>query len=316
MERKTIQNEKEKPAVIREYKDSVFRMIFKEKKELLSLFNAINNTHYTDPDILEINTLENAVYMSMKNDISCVLDMRMNLFEHQSTINPNMPLRYLMYVSTLYEKQIWNRDLYSRKKILLPTPKFVVLYNGEENQPARKELRLSDCYMTDTGEINLELKVLQLNINKNLNPELTQKCQKLYEYTLYADLVRNYRKKYSLEKAVELAVTECIQNGILKEFLTKNRAEVIKMSIFEYNEELHHKNLLEEGREEGWKKGLEEGLEKGMEEGLEKGLKEGRREIYCRMLNNGKTPEEISSFTGESLQYLRCLQKELTQKND
>lgn len=120
----------------------------------------------------------------------------------------------------------------------------------------------------------------------------------------YGEIVRNYRKKYSLEKAVERAVTECIQNGILKEFLTKNRAEVIKMSIFEYNEELHHKNLLEEGREEGWK------------EGLEKGLKEGKREIYCRMLNNGKTPEEISSFTGESLQYLRCLQKELTQKND
>lgn len=96
------------------------------------------------------------------------------------------------------------------------------------------------------------------------------------------------------------------------------------MSIFEYNEELHHKNLLEEGREEGWKKGLEEGLEKGMEEGLEKGLeeglekglKEGRREIYCRMLNNGKTPEEISSFTGESLEYLRCLQKELAKKNN
>jgi hypothetical protein len=116
VEKKVIQNGKEKTAVIREYKDSVFRMIFKEKIELLSLFNAINNTHYTDPDILEINTLENAVYMSMKNDISCVPDMRMSLFEHQSTINPNMPLRYLMYVSALYEKQIWNKDLYSRKK--------------------------------------------------------------------------------------------------------------------------------------------------------------------------------------------------------
>lgn len=304
MEKKAIQNGKEKTAVIREYKDSVFRMIFKEKIELLSLFNAINNTHYTDPDILEINTLENAVYMSMKNDISCVLDMRMSLFEHQSTINPNMPLRYLMYVSALYEKQIWNKDLYSRKKILLPTPKFVVLYNGEECQPARKEMRLSDCFMADTGEINLELKVIQLNINKNLNTELKDKCQKLYEYTLYADLVRTYKKEYGLEEAVERAVTECIHNGILKEFLIKNRAEVIKMSIFEYNEELHRKSLLEEGREEGWKKGLKQGME------------EGRKDVYCHMLNNGKNPEEISSFTGESLEYLRCLQKELAKKNN
>jgi hypothetical protein len=154
--------------------------------------------------------------------------------------------------------------------------------------------------MADTGEINLELKVLQLNINKNLNTELKDKCQKLYEYTLYADLVRTYKKEYGLEEAVERAVTECIHNGILKEFLIKNRAEVIKMSIFEYNEELHRKSLLEESREEGWKKGLEE----------------GRKDVYCHMLNNGKPPEEISSFTGESLEYLRCLQKELAKKKN
>ena len=275
-------------------------MLFKDKEELLSLFNAINGTQYRDPEALEINTLENAVYMSMKNDISCVLDMRMNLYEHQSTVNPNMPLRYLMYISSLYEKHIRNRDLYSRRRIPLPTPKFVVLYNGEEHQPARKELRLSDAFMTDTGEINLELVVLQLNINKEFNPELKQKCQKLYEYTLYVDMVRQYRKSCSLEEAVEQAVTKCIREGILKDFLTKNRAEVIRMSIFEYNEELHHKSLLEEG----WKEGLEQGRE------------EEKHDICCRMLKAHRTPEEISSFTGESIDYLYRLQKELRQEEN
>lgn len=296
MKEQNEKNEKQKDGgttVIWEYKDTVFRMIFKEKEELLSLFNAINGTEYENPEDLEINTLENAVYMSMKNDISCVLDMRMNLYEHQSTVNPNMPLRYLMYVSSLFEKMIKNKDLYSRKQILFPTPKFVVLYNGETEQPARKEMRLSDSFIKDTGEINLELVVLQLNINKNLNLELKQKCQKLYEYMLYVDMVRQYRKEYTLEESVEKAVTECIRKGILKDFLRKNRAEVVKTSIFEYNEELHRESLLSEGREEG----------------REEGWQACRREIYSRMLKNNKTPEEISALTGESVEYLYQLQK-------
>lgn len=277
------QKRNEKTAVVKKYRDTVFRMLFKEKGELLALFNAINGTQYEDPEELEINTLENAVYMSMKNDISCVLDMRMNLYEHQSTVNPNMPLRYLMYVSSIYEKYIRDRDLYSRKQILLPTPKFIVLYNGEESQPAEKETRLSDAFMADTGETNLELVVLQLNINKKFNRELKEKCRKLQEYTLYVDMVRQYRKDYDLEEAVERAVTECIRKGILEDFLKKNRAEVTKMSIFEYNEELHRESLLEEGR----------------------------RDIYCKMLKNNKTPEEISAFTGESLEYLYDLKSDL-----
>ena len=293
MKEKETKHKGEGMAVVRGFRDTVFRMLFKEKEELLSLFNAINGTQYENAEDLEINTLENAVYMSMKNDISCVLDMRMNLYEHQSTVNPNMPLRYLIYVTSLYEKRIRNKDLYSRKQIPLPTPKFVVLYNGEEEQPARKEMRLSEAFMADTGEINLELVVLQLNINKSFNSELKKKCQKLHEYTLYVDMVRKYRRECTLEDAVEKAVSECIRKGILKDFLRKNRAEVVRMSIFEYNEELHRESLLEEGREEGRKEGREE----------------GKRDIYCRMLKNNSTPEEISALTGESLEYLYRLQE-------
>lgn len=112
------------------YKDTVFRLLFKEKKRLLELYNAVNDTMYTDLDALEIVTLENAIYMSMKNDVSCMIDMRIQLYEHQSTVNPNLPFRDLMYVCEQYEKYVIGKDIYSTRLLKLPTPKFVVFYNG------------------------------------------------------------------------------------------------------------------------------------------------------------------------------------------
>ena len=119
------------------YKDTLFRMLFKEKSRLLELYNAINNTNYQNPTELEVVTLENAVYMSMKNDVSCLIDMRIQLYEQQSTVNPNMPLRDLMYVCAQYEKIVIKKDMYSRRLVKLPTPKFVVFYNGIEKQSKR-----------------------------------------------------------------------------------------------------------------------------------------------------------------------------------
>lgn len=237
----------------RNYKDSVFRMIYQDKSELLNLYNAVNDTHYTDPKELEVVKLENAVYMSMKNDVSCVVDLRLNLYEHQSTVNPNMPLRDLFYVTKLYEKMIQKeeQDLYSTKRIQIPSPCFVVFYNGAKEQPERKILRLSESFYRKTDEVNLELIVLQLNINTGYNEELLGKCRSLCDYMRYVDRVRCYKSQMEFEEAVEKAVSDCIKEGILKEFLVANRAEVIQMSIFEYNEELHMKTVREEGREEG-----------------------------------------------------------------
>ncbi len=286
--------------VIRNYRDSVFRMLFKEKKELLSMFNAINGTDYSNPDELDINTLENAIYMAMKNDVSCVLNLQMNLYEHQSTVNPNMPLRYLMYVGTLYEKMVVHQDIYARKQILLPAPKFIVLYQGDEPQPERKTFRLSDTFMTDTGEINLELAVLQLNINRGMNCELKENCKPLSEYTQYVERVRGYLHKMSPEEAVERAVTECINENILRDFLIKNRAEVTKMSIFEYDEELHRRSLLEEG------------MELGREQGIELGIERGVTKTALKMLEDGKlSMEEIAGYSGLALEKVKELSKEL-----
>ena len=235
----------------RDYKDTVFRMLFSDRKELLALYNAVNDTSYTNPDDLEITTLENAIYMTVKNDVSCVLDMRLAIYEHQSTVNPNMPLRDLDYVTKCFGSYIVRRDIYLSKAVDLPNPKFIVFYNGSAPQPERREYRLSDLYHHREENPSLELVVIQLNLNQGYNEELKKKCPTLNQYMQYVDRVRKYQKEMPLDEAVERAVNECIREGTLADFLLKNKAEVMSMSIYEYDEELHMKNVREEAYEEG-----------------------------------------------------------------
>ena len=244
--------------IVRNYKDTIFRMIFRGKRELLTLYNAVNGTHYDNPEDLEITTLENAIYMNMKNDVSCILDMRMNLYEHQSSVNPNIPLRDLFYVARLYEKFTIGKDLYSSKRIMIPTPKFIVFYNGVTQQPERMVMKLSDSFQC-VEDVNLELIVTQLNINPGYNDELVKGCPSLYQYMCYVEKVRTYNKTMPIEEAVAVAVDECIKEDILADFFRRNKAEAIQMSIFEYDQELHNKTLLEEGYETGKIEGKIEG---------------------------------------------------------
>ena len=253
-----------KPYVNREYKDTVFRMLFKEKARLLELYNAVNDTDYDDPETLEIVTLENAIYMSMKNDVSCLIDMRIQLYEHQSTVNPNLPFRDLMYVCEQYEKYTIKKDLYSRRLVKLPTPRFVVFYNGREEQPERKELYLSTAFEIPEENPALELRVTQLNINPGYNEELLRKCPALFEYMEYVNCVRTYQADGdTLRDAVSKAVDDCIRDDILKEFLLQNKAEVVKMTIFEYDEEQHKQMIHDEGYEEGYDCGYDNGYGSG-----------------------------------------------------
>ncbi|MBO5425666.1 MAG: hypothetical protein J6A25_09145 [Lachnospiraceae bacterium] len=247
----------------RNFKDTVFRMLFKEPKRLLELYNAINDTHYTNPDDLTITTLENAIYMSMKNDVSCVVDMRLNLYEHQSSVNPNIPLRDLHYVSDTFLQFHTDKDIYSSHRIPLPNPKFIVFYNGRDKQPARLDMRLSDSYVHKDDEPQLELIVTQININPGYNDKFLQACPILGEYSIYVDRVRRYQKEMPLADAVNKAVDECIDEGILADFLKKNKAVVKNMSIYEYDEELHIKTMMDIGREEGRQEGRQEGRREG-----------------------------------------------------
>ena len=248
----------------RKYKDTVFRMLFSDRKNLLSLYNAINGTAYENPDDLEIVTLENAIYMGMKNDLAFIIDTNLFLYEHQSTYNPNMPLRDLFYISSEYQKLVDHKSLYSSTQQKVPAPNFIVFYNGTVKKEDCWTNYLSEAYENLTGEPNMELKVITLNINEGHNKELMEQCQILREYAQYVAKVREFAGNTELNAAVELAVNECIQNNILAEFLRKNKSEVIAMSIFEYDKEEEEKKLrkaeYEAGKEEGIKEGIESGI--------------------------------------------------------
>ena len=190
--------------------------------------------------------------------------------------NPNMPLRDLFYIARLLEKMTTDRSLYGISLVQIPTPRFVVFYNGTEEQPERQILKLSDAFEKQIEESEIELKVLMLNINLGKNKELLEKCRTLREYMIYVTKVREYAVTMDIQTAVERAVNECIKQGILRDFLLKYKAEAIQMSIFEYDEEREMQLIKEsmrqvyskEGREEGRKQGLEEGREEGREEGI------------------------------------------------
>ncbi len=222
-----------------QYKDSLFRMVFNDKETLLSLYNALNNTSYRDANQLEIVTLDNAIYMNIKNDLAFIFMDYISLYGHQSTINPNLPLRGLFYIASEYEKfvQTKSRSLYGTGLVKIPTPKFVVFYNGQEPQPERQIQKLSNAYLHPEKEYDLELNVTILNINFGHNRELMLQCQSLQEYMIYIDKVRKYSETMEIRSAVNRAVNECINEDVLKEFLLKNKSEAIRMSIFEYDAE-------------------------------------------------------------------------------
>lgn len=290
--------------VNRKYKDRLFRMVFSQKKELLELYNALNETNYDDPQKLEINTLENAIYMSMRNDISFLIDSSIQtLYEHQSTYNPNLPLRYLMYIADLYSSITRDTNLYGSKEILLPTPRFLIFYNGVDEQPERKILKLSDLYTVPEDSPALELTALMLNINAGHNEKLLTSCKTLGDYATYVARVRHYAQNMPIEDAVERAITECIAEGILADFLSKHRAEAKKVSIYEFDEEKYRRLEREDNLAEGFQQGKEAGIKTGMK------LAEERmtRLMEC-LVKAGRTDDFLKAVSDES--YRRELYRE------
>ena len=209
--------------VQREYKDTVFRLLFSNKKRALSLYNGINGTDCRDESLLEFNTLENAIYMNLHNDISFVIVNQIHLYEHQSTLPVNLPLRDLLYIADILQKTIMDKTIYSRRRLMIPNPNFIVFYNGQEKMSERLELKLSDSFLVPTDNPELELKVTVLNINEGMNEQLKEKCPELKEYMQYVDRVRRYSRETSLRDAVVKAVDECIREGILREFLMEQK---------------------------------------------------------------------------------------------
>ena len=282
----------------RNYKDTVFRMLFSDKKNLLSLYNAVNSRDYTNPDDLEIVTLENAIYMGMKNDLAFIIDTNLYLYEHQSTYNPNMPLRDLFYISSEYQKMLDQKSLYSSSLQKIPAPNFIEFYNGSDPVCDVFEHRLSSAFGHLSSEPKLELIVTVLNINEGHNALLMEHCKTLREYAQYVAKVRKYTADMSLNEAVECAVDECIKENILADFLRKNRAEVISMSIFEYDKEEEEKKLRKAEYEAGVEAGEKSGIQKGV-------LNTARHLLELNLLSL----ENISRATGLSIDELKELQQ-------
>ena len=297
--------------VNRLYKSRIFAMLYQDKKELLDLYNAISGKHYEDPELLEINTLENAIYMTMRNDLSFLIDFRLSLYEHQSTYSPNLPLRDLFYISDLYSGMVKDENLYGIKLVQIPAPQFVIFYNGMKEMPDRTVLRLSDAYSVKEENPALELTAVMLNINRGHNEKLKGLCKSLKDYSEYTARVREYADTMPISEAVEQAICECIQEGILAEFLKQNRAEAKQVSIYEYDEEKHMRQERETFWEDGWAAGREEGIREGEERGREEGREEGRlegrkegrqegklellREQIQKKLSKGKSTEAIAA---------------------
>ncbi len=238
----------------RRYKDLLFRYVFKDKKSLLLLYNVLNNSNYTDENELEITTIENAIYMAYKNDVSFLLSNTLVIYEHQASFNPNMPVRGLIYYADRYESFIRKKQLniYGSKLVKLPTPQYIIFYNGAEEKPDCMKLRLSDAFVEKDEEPALEVVATMLNINYGHNMELLNKCKPLLEYAQFIERVRIFHHKTGdLEKAIENAIDYCIAHDIMAEILRENRGGVEKMLLTEFDMKEYVRAEKQEGREEG-----------------------------------------------------------------
>ena len=299
-----------KDNVTSKFKDNVFCMLYRDKRNLLELYNALNNSAYTNVDDLQVTTLNGGSYMKYKNDASFLLCMSLYMFEQQSSKNPNMPLRFLHYVSDVFRELFSNSMLHRRSMIKIPVPHFVTFYNGLEKWiEDEDEIRLSDMYEIPTDNPELELKVRVININEDVH--ILNKCKTLRDYMTFVNKVRF---KMGVEGddvriAVTEAMDECIDEDILVDFFEQHREEVVEVSIYDYDEEEVRKVLAKEMAEEMVgemaEKYAQEYAQKVAEEVSEKAFAEGEQSMMINQIikkvKKSKTLETIASELEEEV---------------
>ncbi|MBE5845062.1 MAG: hypothetical protein E7302_12975 [Butyrivibrio sp.] len=273
-----MSEETSKVTVNNEYKDRLFNFIFgspDNRKWTLSLYNAINGSDYTDENAIEFNTIEEALYLGMHNDTSFLISDIMNVYEHQSSFNPNMPLRQLQYLGSLYEGYITKYQLnkYGKELIKLPVPKLVVFYNGLTNKEDESLLKLSDSFdEAQRNEADVQVRVKMLNINYGHNKELMEACRPLYEYSWFIDRIRYHLKSMKIENALNKSIDEVPDDFVLKQFLKINKSEVFAMLLTEYNEDEVHELF----KLDGIREGIDIGADKRLIGQICKKLKKGK----------------------------------------
>ena len=279
----------------REYKSDVFSMLMEDKANALEVYNALNGSDYTDPEEVELVQLEKGVSLSIRNDASYIIDMNFNFYEHQSTYNRNMPLRSMIYFVNALDDWLKENehDLFSRKRIMIPTPHFVVFYNGTEKRPEYEEMRLSQSFYHQMAEPEIELVCKAYNINPQNNQELKSKSAVLDGYTYFVEKVRdNQKKKMSLREAIDDAIEDCIRNHVLEDFFRKRKDEVRKVTHLDYTWEKREKLIRKEEYEDGKAAGIAEGRSEGRSEGRISGVAES---IIKLLEDHGKISEDLQT---------------------
>ncbi|MDO4169828.1 MAG: Rpn family recombination-promoting nuclease/putative transposase [Lachnospiraceae bacterium] len=242
--------------VNRTYKDALFKKVFKDKQAILNLYNAIRKTHYTNAEAVHVNTIDRVVFLGMENDVSFIIDDILNIYEHQSTQNRNMPIRGLLYLAELYKDYIRENelDIYGNQRIQLPKPIYLVFYNGTEEQPDYEEIYLKDAFRETELPYSdfLDFKAVMLNINYGHNKELMERCRPLKEYAIFVDMIRkNLDRGMKIQQAAHKTVEKCLKKGILKDILLKEKGEIEDMITICYDEELHKRREAEYHEEVG-----------------------------------------------------------------
>ena len=283
--------------------DHLFIAIFgknneRSKRWRLELYNALNGTNYTDPDALELNTLENVIYIKMHNDVSFLIDSQMTLYEHQRTTNPNMPLRGFFYFAQLYQKYIDSkRELIGTSTLIkIPNPNYIVFYNGDTGRDEDYELKLSDAFMHEDKSGKFEWTARVLNINKEYNLPLQKKCKPLYDYIQFVSRINDNKEKgMTIEEAVDEAVDWACEQNLLEGYIREQKAEVKMNLLTEYDEEAYIRI---------WRR-----------DGIIQGKQEKAIEVASNLLELKKLPpEQIAQSVGLSLEQVLELQKKIPVK--
>lgn len=279
----------------KQYRNSVFCSYFNEPIRLLSLCNAILDTNYQDASKLEINTLEGIFFDDQKNDISCTIENHfLILVEHQTSINNNMPFRCLSYVAELLNKLVINKQkIYRKSMIEFPRPRFVVLYDGNDKEPLKKEMRLSDSFNGDAS--SLELIVTAYNINYGLEQPLLKKCKNLNDYSILVGKVKEGMKQgLNRREAIRRSVKFCLNNGLMKGYLEKHSEEVFNMLALEWN--------------------LDDALQARFDDGVEDGISRGIESVALNMIRKGMSLSNICELTELPLKRIEELAGEIAFK--
>ena len=300
----------------RQYKASVFALLYEDKENLMDLYNGLYDEKCTESDKISINTLkdedgvESGIFMKFRNDLSFIFDSHLHLYEHQSSVNKNIPLRMLIYVTVLIKKLVKTKELYKEKAVGIPAPRFVVFYNGTEDMPAKTELRLSDQYMVKAKDPELELKVTVYNINIEKGGELLMRSRTLREYMLFVDKAREAMQGKETEEdkraAMNGVIDWCIERDILAEFMKKHRKEIVMISILQYDQEAHEAAICEEahdaGYDEGHDAGYDEGHDAGYGEGHGKGYEEGEVCVHIDQISKKKAKGKTHQIIADEIE--------------